>query len=41
MGIDGTATPNFCDGVPALTQCQQCLANNCPDADPTDPLSCQ
>jgi hypothetical protein len=40
MGLNGTANPNFCDGVPALSQCTKCLQDHCPAADPKDPTSC-
>jgi hypothetical protein len=26
---NGTGTPNFCNGVPALSQCAQCLSDVC------------
>lgn len=29
MGVNGTTTPNFCDGVPALALCAMCIVNNC------------
>lgn len=42
---NGTNTPNFCQGVRALTQCEQCLQDMCgwlQDApDPNDPFTCQ
>jgi hypothetical protein len=35
-------TPNFCDGVPALPKCAQCLMGSCATygAIPTDPSGC-
>ncbi|NUP14455.1 MAG: hypothetical protein HOW73_51150, partial [Polyangiaceae bacterium] len=27
--INGTGTPNFCNGVPSLAQCNQCLMDVC------------
>jgi hypothetical protein len=41
MGLNGTATPNFCDGVAALPQCAKCLMDSCPSADPAHPAACQ
>jgi Cys-rich repeat protein len=44
MGLNGTSTPNFCDGVNALPVCAKCLKDNCggitnpPVA--TDPSAC-
>jgi hypothetical protein len=41
---NGTATPNFCDGVPALPECKQCLLDHCgslaPPPDPSNPAAC-
>jgi hypothetical protein len=44
MGLNGTTTPNFCDGAYALPQCAKCLADMCGSLlyppDPTDPSGC-
>jgi Cys-rich repeat protein len=44
MSLNGTTTPNFCDGVAALPQCAKCLSDNCggitDPPDPTDPSTC-
>ncbi len=32
MGLNGTSTPNFCDGAGSLTQCDACLSSNCSSA---------
>jgi Cys-rich repeat protein len=44
MGLNGTTTPNFCDGVSALPQCAQCLSDNCGSItnppDPNSPAAC-
>jgi hypothetical protein len=44
MAKNGTTTPNFCNGVPALPQCAACLADHCGNIAfppvPTDPSSC-
>jgi len=29
MALEGTTTPNFCDGAPALSQCAMCLSTQC------------
>jgi len=29
MNLNGTTTPNFCNGAPALTQCTNCLMTTC------------
>jgi hypothetical protein len=28
--LNGTTTPNFCEGLAPLSQCAACIANNCP-----------
>lgn len=33
--IAGTTTPNFCNGAPALTMCQLCIAQRCGVSDPS------
>jgi hypothetical protein len=46
MALNGTKTPNFCDGVPALHKCAQCLMDRCGNLgaenppNPTDPSAC-
>jgi Cys-rich repeat protein len=40
LAQNGTNTPNFCNGVPALPQCAQCLADRCSLAIPSDPAGC-
>jgi hypothetical protein len=44
MGLNGTSTPNFCDGVAALPQCSKCLTDNCGGItnkpDPSSPSTC-
>ena len=42
MALSGTSTPNFCDGVPALSQCRACLFDRCAslNIDPTNPSAC-
>jgi hypothetical protein len=44
MGLNGTSTPNFCDGVAALPQCTKCLNDNCgaitDPPTPSDPSTC-
>jgi hypothetical protein len=44
MGLNGTSTPNFCDGVSALPQCSKCLTDNCggitDPPNPTMPSAC-
>jgi hypothetical protein len=43
-GVNGTNTPDFCDGVSALPQCAKCLQDHCSlmpfPPDPTEPSSC-
>jgi hypothetical protein len=42
---NGTTTPNFCNGVPALPQCAKCLVDLCAGITngpiPNDPAACQ
>jgi hypothetical protein len=46
MALNGTKTPNFCDGVPALHRCAQCLMDRCGNLgletppNPSDPSAC-
>ena len=44
MGLNGTSTPNFCDGVAALPQCAKCLADLCGSLpnppNPSNPSAC-
>ncbi len=31
--LNGSGIPNFCNGVPALPQCQTCITKSCEDPD--------